>query len=86
MKKTDNNEGALPKSDADMLPEYKFDYRQARANRFAQDTPVGSLVVVLEPELARVFQTSERVKAILQAIAKALPQSETTPVSVVREK
>lgn len=32
----------LPELEADMLPEYEFDYRQARANRFAQDMPAGS--------------------------------------------
>lgn len=85
MKKTDTNEIELPESDDDMLPEYEFDYTRARANRFAQDTPGGSLVVVLEPELARVFQTSERVKAILKAIATLVPQSETSFVGVREE-
>lgn len=85
MKKTDFDKAELPETDADMLPEYEFDYSRARSNRFAQDTPTGSLVVVLEPELARVFQTPERVREILQAIARALPQSETSFVGV-REK
>ncbi len=40
--------------DDDMLPEYRFDYRQARPNRFTTDIVEGSLVVVLEPDIARV--------------------------------
>jgi hypothetical protein len=57
----------------DILPEYHFDYRQARPNRFAKGIAEGNLVIVLEPELARVFKTPEQVKAILEAIAQAMP-------------
>ena len=64
-----------------MLPEYRFDYGEAQPNRFARDIVEGSLVVVLEPELARVFKTSEQVKAILWAIADTMPQVEAGAVS-----
>lgn len=57
----------------DMSPEYHFDYSKARPNRFAEGIAEGSLVVVLEPELAQVYKTPERVKAILKAIAQAMP-------------
>jgi len=60
----------------DLTPEYRFDYKKARPNRFAKGIPEGSLVVVLEPELARVFKKPERVKAILEAIASAIPPQE----------
>jgi hypothetical protein len=60
----------------DMLREYHFDYGKARPNRFAQDIAEGSLIVVLEPDLARVFKTPEQVKTILRAIADALPRQE----------
>lgn len=63
-------------SEEDMLPEYHFDYRKARPNRFATDIAEGSLVVVLEPELAQVFKTSERVTTVLRAIASVLPPLE----------
>jgi hypothetical protein len=59
-----------------MLREYRFDYDTARPNRFARDIAEGSLVVVLEPELAQVFKSPEQVKAILRAIADALPRQE----------
>jgi hypothetical protein len=65
----------------DLLPEYRFDYTKARPNRFAQGIAKGSLVVVLEPELAQVFKTSEQVKAILRAIADTMPQVEAGAVS-----
>ena len=65
----------------DLLPEYHFDYAKARPNRFAEGIAEGSLVVVLEPELAQVFKTSEHVKAILRAIADTMPQVEAGAVS-----
>ena len=64
-----------------MLHEYRFDYGKARPNRFAEGIAEGSLVVVLEPELAQVFKTSEQVRTILRAIADALPRQETEAVS-----
>jgi hypothetical protein len=60
---------------------YHFDYSKARPNRFARGIAEGSLIVILEPELAQVFKTSEQVKAILRAIADTLPQPETEALS-----
>ena len=60
----------------DMLPEYRFDYRKARPNRFAAGVAEGSLVVVLEPEIAQVFKSQETVQAILHAIAGAMPKAQ----------
>ena len=74
MKKADISEHQTVAADDDMLPEYHFDYRQARPNRFATDVVEGSLVVVLEPDIARVFKTPERIEAVLRAIAGALSQ------------
>ena len=70
------SENELMEQNGDMLPEYHFDYSKARPNRFAQGIAEGSLVVVLEPELAQVFKTPEHVKAILEAIAQAMPPQE----------
>jgi hypothetical protein len=74
MRKTDTSEPRAVEPD-DLLPEYHFDYRKARPNRFAPGIAEGSLVVVLEPEIAQVFQTPETVKAILRAIAAAMPKA-----------
>lgn len=77
MKRTDITENSHDEAQDDMLPEYHLDYSKARPNRFARDIAEGSLIIVLEPELARVFKTPEQVKTILRAIADALPQQET---------
>jgi len=70
------NENELMEQNQDMLPEYHLDYSKARPNRFAKGIAEGSLVVVLEPELAQVYKTPERVRAILEAIAQAMPPQE----------
>ena len=59
----------------DMKPEYQFDYAKAKPNRFAQIPPDGSLVVVLEPDIAQVFSTPDAVKKILRALIAAMPPS-----------
>ena len=81
MKRTDIIEDGCDETEDDMLLEYHFDYSKARPNRFARDIAEGSLVVVLEPELAQVFKTSRRVKAILRAIADTVSQPEAEAVS-----
>lgn len=79
MKKAELSESNAVASD-DLLPEYHFDYRKARPNRFATGVVEGSLVVVLEPEIAQVFKSQETVKAILHAIAGAMQAQEQTAV------
>lgn len=54
-------------------PEYSFDYRKARPNRFAARIDENRLVVVLDPEVARVFKTSESVNKALRALITAMP-------------
>ena len=74
MKRADISKCQTVASDDDMPPEYHFDYRQARPNRFAGDVAAGSLVVVLEPDIAQVFKTPENTRAVLRAIARVLSQ------------
>jgi hypothetical protein len=83
MKKANILEKKSNNADVDeMLPEYQFDYQKARPNRFATEITEGSLIVVLEPEIAQVFRTQEAVKAILSAIAKAMsPKKEQKAVA-----
>ena len=50
----------------DLLPEYKFDYRLASPNRFA--SRVQSPVVILDPDVAVVFKTTESVNSALRAL------------------
>jgi hypothetical protein len=52
----------------DVLPEYNFDYSQAKPNRFARrHSPV---TVTLDPDVAKVFTTSEAVNKALRAMLK----------------
>ena len=67
-----------PEDAKDMLQEYNFDYRKARPNRFAPGIADGSLVVVLEPDIAQVFKTPEAVKNVLRAFVAVLPPSQRT--------
>jgi len=65
-------------SDPDMLDEYDFSggVRGKYVNRFAE----GSNVVVLDPDVARVFTDSESVNQALRALAGIIQhQTEKTP-------
>ena len=61
--------------DGDLAPEYRFDYRKARPNRFAGEYKPGSLVVVLDPDVAEVFSTPESVNAVLRALLENMPKT-----------
>lgn len=53
--------------------EYRFDYAAAEPNRFAGQMRAGSLAVVLDPDVARVFRDGESVNAVLRALMAAMP-------------
>ena len=57
----------------DMRPEYRFDYRKARPNRYAGRIDKGRLVVVLDPDIAQVFTTPESVNRVLRALIATMP-------------
>jgi len=59
----------------EIRPEYRFDYRKARPNRFAARYNVGSPVVMLDPDVARAFPTSESVNAVLRALLETMPKA-----------
>lgn len=58
-----------------MLSEYNFDYRKARLNRFAATSNKAARTVVLDPDIAEVFTTSEAVNAALRALLSAIPKT-----------
>ena len=72
MKKTSKRKRRRPAS-ADMRAEYRFDYGKARPNRFAAPMK-GTVAVVLDPDVASVFQTSEAVNSLLRSVLSALPE------------
>ncbi len=56
-----------------MRPEYQFDYRKARPNRFTGRIKAGAVAVVLDPDVAAVFGSSDRVNALLRSVIAAIP-------------
>ena len=58
-----------------MRAEYRFDYREARPNRFAGRVDKSHLVVMLDPDVSEVFTTSEAVNAVLRALISAMPET-----------
>ena len=59
--------------------EYRFDYSKSKPNRFAAQMSEGSVAVVLEPDVAAVFKSSEVVNALLRSIISALPSTKRNP-------
>lgn len=73
------NRSKLTLSDLDtvseeLLPEYRFDYRKARPNRFAPRNTT-TTTVRLDADVAAVFTTEEAVTTILRALIQAMPQT-----------
>ena len=59
----------------DLQPEYRLDYRKARPNRFADRIDQRPVVVTLDPDVSKVFSTSESVNTVLRALITAMPKS-----------
>jgi hypothetical protein len=62
-----------------MPKEYRFDYRRAKPNRFAEKMSNSAVVVVLEPDVAAAFRSSEAVNALLRSVIAALPEPKQQP-------
>ncbi len=56
--------------------EYQFDYSKAKPNRFAGKIGQNQLIIVLDPDVAAVFKTSESVNQVLRAIITSMPMME----------
>ena len=50
---------------------YDFDFSQAKPNRFATRLAQEQLMVVVDPDLAAIFPTSEAVNEALRVLATA---------------
>ena len=55
--------------------EYRFDYSKAKPNRFATKMREGTVAVVLEPDVAAIFKSSEAVNAFLRSAISATSTS-----------
>ncbi len=73
MKKTPPNKSSQTEAD-DLLPEYSFDYGQARPNRFASQISQERLIVQIDPDVSEIFSTPEAVNTALRALVAAIPE------------
>ena len=73
MKKTKASDARDSMAD-DLLPEYRFDYSQARPNRFAGLINQERVVVTLDPDVSKVFTTPESVNELLRAVIAVMPR------------
>ncbi len=62
----------------ELLPEYDFDYNQAKRNRFIPKNPQNLVTVTLDPDVAAVFKTAESVNHALRNLLSAIPKNEVT--------
>src|SRR6266545_1480050 len=53
--------------------EYRFDYSKSKPNRFAGRVRAGSVAVLLDPDVAQVFQNAETVNTVLRALLTTMP-------------
>jgi hypothetical protein len=66
--------GSKKRPTSDMRAEYRFDYSKSRPNRFASRVSQHSVAVVLEPDVAEVFDSAESVNRFLRSAMKAMPE------------
>jgi hypothetical protein len=69
MKKTTKSQKTIK----ELRPEYRFDYSKSKPNRFAGKVEDDALVVVLDPDVAEVFTSSEAVNTALRALIAVIP-------------
>lgn len=58
-----------------MRGEYRFDYKEARPNRFAGQVDKQQLVVLIDKDVSEVFTTPESVNKALRAVMTAMPKA-----------
>ena len=63
---------------AGLRVEYRFDYKQSAPNRFAGRAGAGHVVVVLDPDVAKVFKDGADVNKALRALLTAMPAKRRT--------
>ncbi len=71
-----STEASEPQHDTDdLLPEYEFDYRNARPNRFATQTASNPITVELEPDVAAVYPDATAVNEALRFLIRITKDS-----------
>ena len=67
------------KKEDELRSEYRVDYSKSKPNRFAAQMSEGTVAIVLEPDVAAVFKSSEAVNTLLRSIISAMPSSKRAP-------
>jgi hypothetical protein len=62
-----------PKGSDELRPEYDFGSLKARPNPFASRMQGPVVAVVLEPDVAEVFDSAESVNLLLRSVISAMP-------------
>jgi hypothetical protein len=81
----------IPKKSAagvrELRSEYRFNYRKAKPNRFAGQSGRDRVVVVLDPDVSKVFHTPDSVNEVLRALIRTMPsrQKRSEPKSRKKE-
>jgi hypothetical protein len=75
MKKISENR---PHKVHEMAAEYRFDYSKAKPNRFALRMKDEPLIVLIEPDVAKVFKSPKQVNKALRALISAMPKNKIT--------
>jgi len=68
---------AKPHKVREMASEYRFDYKKAKPNRFAEKMKKEPVIVILDEDVAKVFRTPEQVNNALRALISAMPGTKT---------
>jgi len=68
----------------DLEAHYDFDYTKAKPNRFAERTHQESITIMLDPDVAAIFPTSESVNETLRTLMAALQNMPPTVVNQER--
>lgn len=75
-KKTPSRKSVSKRSE--MQKEYRLDYTKARPNRFASRMEGSRIAIVLDPDVAQYFDSSESVNTFLRSVIAALPDPPRT--------
>ena len=65
-------DGSDERQPDELRPEYELDYSKSRSNRFAGRLGSDVVSIVLEPDVAAVFDTSESVNRFLRSAISAV--------------
>lgn len=58
----------------EMRDEYRLDYTKAKPNRFAGRMKNSAIAVMLDPDVAAVFNSSDAVNSFLRSVIATLPR------------